>query len=100
MITTSICSVIYLSFFSSAPRKRCLSDSHEDQRLPRSVMRAHASRFEALSSRVPTLLYDDIDPMPGIIHIPFPIPHLPDVFWLRAASRIPGTNDQLMRART
>ena len=38
--------------------------------------------------------------MPGIIHVPLPIPHLPDVFWLRAASRIPGTNDQLMCART
>jgi len=46
------------------------------------------------------LLYVDIDAMPGIIHVPFPIPHLPDIFRLCAGSRIPGTDDQLVSART
>ena len=31
------------------------------------------------------LVYEDIDPMPGIIQVPFPIPHLPEIFRLRAA---------------
>ncbi len=43
-------------------------------------------RPDELGSCALALLYDDIDPMPGIIQVPFPIPHLPDVFWLRAGS--------------